>query len=594
MDEAEAQRQQELINRYNALVREQNYEADRFNRLQYEVASCQQDIGESIAIISDLKRAVMPHLESTADETDKEEVIASNVSMTIDDLVEKYKLLKNGSTASKNLTGDYDTYYTKYGLYSDLRRVSLGYVVGLDANIWNSDAPRKTVEKMYLANTDYWLAYATMAVMLWASDEKEACERAVSKSMQIDERRSALYFLLASLRFNRTEAAKQWYRVYFDLVDSGGVGEEIIYILQVLLCGALGPDAEFADMVKTRMTELLAESKSDAMRRKELQDSVDGYFSSYISVTRKEYLDLKHICGDYPQMLGLLSLAEKNELLRDYFKSVLTASSPLSDRLSERIEDALYALISSYDVAEEELLDKIKYEEFVVKANGDLDAAQASFGQYMKEKEKSHNLALIMAHTALGRASKADVRVKQYALEYIGPEALAGAEKFAGYRSREKKEYDFEVDGCKLHGDENSFEANKPKLLEYYDGIVKNSIKTDKSVKSVKKVLGGGAALFVLFAVLSAVSFIVGWGTGANVTLIIIAVLGVGMIALSAVGLHSQNVRIRKSYEFRINNGIKMLDDGLKDLAAWRNDYRTADAVHAELINVLKEVMNNG
>ena len=296
MDEAEAQRQQELINRYNSLVRQQNIEAERFNRLQYEVASCQQDIGESIAIISDLKRAVMPHLESTADETDKEEVIASNVSMTIDDLVEKYKLLKNGSTASKNLTGDYDTYYTKYGLYSDLRRVSLGYVVGLDANIWNSDAPRKTVEKMYLANTDYWLAYATMAVMLWASDEKEACERAVSKSMQIDERRSALYFLLASLRFNRTEAAKQWYRVYFDLVDSGGVGEEIIYILQVLLCGALGPDAEFADMVKTRMTELLAESKSDAMRRKELQDSVDGYFSSYISVTRKEYLDLKHIC----------------------------------------------------------------------------------------------------------------------------------------------------------------------------------------------------------------------------------------------------------------------------------------------------------
>ena len=51
---------------------------------------------------------------------------------------------------------------------------------------------------MYLANTEYWLAYATMAVMLWASNEREACERAVAKSMQINERKSSLFFLLAS------------------------------------------------------------------------------------------------------------------------------------------------------------------------------------------------------------------------------------------------------------------------------------------------------------------------------------------------------------------------------------------------------------
>ena len=169
--------EQQLIEQYERLRAEYNRLVAEHNQLVVEVGNCQRDVEASISIIEKLSRIVPPPMELNTDDTIKKEVIAANVSRTIDDLVESYIRLKNGSTASKNLTGSYDKYYTLYGTYNALRRVSLGYVVGLDSNLWTSDAPRETVEKMYLANTDYWLAYATMAVMLWASDEKEACER---------------------------------------------------------------------------------------------------------------------------------------------------------------------------------------------------------------------------------------------------------------------------------------------------------------------------------------------------------------------------------------------------------------------------------
>ena len=593
MTEEEYAEQQRIDDAYNRAYNDLQRAAAEHDALYRQMQLSQRDVEQGINLVSRLHGAVEPHLSSTAVNTDKEQVIAENVSRTIDDLADSYKLLKNGSTASKNLTGDYDRYYTYYGLYNELRQVSLGYVVGLDANLWRSDEPRKKVEKMYLANTDYWLAYATMAVMLWASNEEEACDRAIYKSMQINERKSALFFLLANLRFNRIDAARQWYKVYFDLVDAGGVGEEIIYIIQVLLSGALGADADFARLVQTRLSELLNESKKDIASKKAVKETIDGYFSSYISVTRKEYMDLKHICGEYDELIELLSSAEKNARLRDYFSSVLTESSPLSDRLAERIEDALYALISSNDDAEQELLDKIAYEEMVVKANGRLDVAKESYDEYLRQKAENKNLALIMTRNALGADSKADSRVKQFALAFIRNETLEGAKTFAKYRSREKAELDFEIDGCKMHGDENSFETNKPILARHYEGMIKARIKSDKSVSLSNKLTAIFAVLSVVFIVLTVVGFATEWKTSACVTLLVIglvlAAVTAGLITLGA----EQRSKIRKSFEYRIANGTKMLEDGLKQLAEWRRDYKQADAVHEELIKVLKEVNVN-
>lgn len=590
MSDYDAEYEQRLINEYNRLANEYNRLAEENARLAVEVEGCQRDVASSINIVEQLNDIVLPPMDVNTGETIKKEVIAANVSRTIDDLVESYRQLKTGSTASKNLSGSYDKYYTLYGTYNALRQVSLGYVVGLDTNLWTSDAPRQKVEEMYLANTDYWLAYATMAVMLWASNEKEACERAVSKSMQMNEKKSALFFLLVSLRFNKINAAKRWYKVYFKLVDENGIGDEIIYILQALLSGVMGKeDPEFYNEVVEKMNSLISESRKLASTTKLVRESINNHIDAIISVTDKEYIDLKHICPEYNDMINLVSSAEKNEMLRQYFLKIIHSDFSLSDRLSERIEDTLYSLISTYDDNEQALMDKISYEEAIVKANGKIEVAEEAYKKMMAERDNQSNMALIMTDAALDPKMKTDCRVRKYCLDSIKDDCIAEVKRFGNYRSKEKKSYPLNVDGCKLSGDENSFEENKPKLLKYYDGIIKKAVKEDKSNITCGKVLGGAVALLILFTILSVVGFISNWHTGISVTLLVLAVVALGIAVFAAIMKVDQGKKIKQAYQYRIQNGIKMLKTGLEDMARWRQYYKEQNAIFEEVIRVLKE-----
>ena len=148
------------------------------------------------------------------------------------------------------------------------------------------------------------------------------------------------------------------------------------------------------------------------------------------------------------------------------------------------------------------------------------------------------------------------------------------------------------MDGCKLKGDENSFGENKPKLISYYDGLIKKKIQADKSCGQLRIGATAMCVLFLLFGALTGVSFAFGWGVGANVAMLVLAVLMAGGFALCMYFLFDRKKKIRQSFEYRINNGVKMLEDGLNDLSAWRRAYKEADGVHAELLNVLKEVIH--
>ena len=425
--------------------------------------------------------------------------------------------------------------------------------------------------------------------MLWASDEKEACERAVSKSMQMNERKSSLFFLLASLRFDRIDAAKAWYKVYFDLVDENGVGDEIIYILQALLSGALGSDPDFANEVGEKLRGLISKARNQAATKTLVRDSVDNHISALVSVTDKEFIALKHICTEYDEMIDLVSTAEKNDMLKKYFLSIIQSDFSLSDRLAERIEDSLYSLISTYDENEQALMDKIAYEEAVVKANGRLDVAGEAYKKMMAERDNKNNMALIMTDAALDSKMKTDGRVRKFCLDTIKDDCIEGVKRFSQYRKKEKNIYPLDVDGCKLTGNENSFEENEPKLLKYYDGLIRQHVRTDKTHVVCGRALFASALLFVLFLVLSVVGFVTDWGTGASVTLLVLAIVALAAGALMIVMRADQTKKIKKAFEYRIKNGVKMLKTGLEDMARWRKYYKEQDAINEELMRVLKE-----
>ena len=79
-----------------------------------------------------------------------------------------------------------------------------------------------------------------LALMLWASDEKEAAGRALEKALFMDPQKSALYFMLINLRFSRVQTAQNWFVNYMDRVNPSNLGGEWQYLLQAYLAGAFG------------------------------------------------------------------------------------------------------------------------------------------------------------------------------------------------------------------------------------------------------------------------------------------------------------------------------------------------------------------
>lgn len=212
MTDEEYQRELEEAER---LQRQINNVIDQINRTNRENAKLEVELDNAIQNVSilisncgKLDKAVYEDMGCLSDVVGQADISTKEVFQALNELAVQYFSFKSISTASKNVTQYNDEYYTRFSYYNELRRISLGYVVGLDSHIVSSESARKKVEKAYLQNTEYWLAYCIAAVMLWASNEKEAAQRAMSKSLSISYFNSCLFYLLINLRFNRIDAAK--------------------------------------------------------------------------------------------------------------------------------------------------------------------------------------------------------------------------------------------------------------------------------------------------------------------------------------------------------------------------------------------------
>jgi len=495
----------------------------------------------------------------------------------IDDLTTSYFIFKNLSTASKNLSQFTDEYYTRFLFFNELRRITLGYVIGLDAHVCSEETMRKKVEKAYLQNTEYWLAYAIMATMLWASDEEEAAKRALGKALSIDYLNTSLFFLLVNLRFTRIDAAKKWYLSYLDKVDINSLGSEWQYLLQAYLFGVFGADKEFQAVVEKFFTDMLEsmESINPDYGRKVVFRTKE-FAELYIHISGNEYENLRRNSTEYQDMKQLLSDAEKNQVLAVHFKKLLEDDTELETDLFQRIENILYSLINAYDKEEYKVVKNLKYNEMVLKAKGDLGMAQQYFNSvFVKDEKKS--LDLLLFEWAFSEDERIDMSIKKFAITYLKKWICSGFQKFAeGYRAKEKEKYTIEIDGWKEECNENSYEEAKQSLEKHYN---KNRVADTLNDKYVLIFSGMClAALMILIMMISS------FNKEALVIGILLGLAGGFLLWRRLVDM-VDILRVKRE------KGYIILKNTLEDLKQWREAYRKADKKSTDLLEVFAEII---
>ena len=506
------------------------------------------------------------------------DVSTAELYALIHDLTHSYFTFKNLSTASKNVTQFNSEYETRFGLFHELRRIALGYVIGLDAHVCSDEIMRKKVEKAYLQNTEYWLAYAIMAVMLWAGDEEEAGKRALSKALTMDYYSSSLFFLLINLRFTRVDAAKKWYLSYLDRVDMENIGDEWQYLLQTYLTGVFGVDEEFHSLVHQYLTNLLEQMES---MHPDYGDKVTGktlhYSRSYIHITENEFETLRRNSPEYADIKELLSAAEKNEELAVHFRKVLETDDEVEANMFQRIENILYDLINAYDREELKVIKNKRYNEMIIKAKGDLGRAQQYYNTEFPDQPKKQTLDDLLYRWAFEEdPSQVNITVKKFALSYLKKWIAKGFLAYAeDYRKKEKDKYKIAIDGWEKDCDENSYQEAEKELEKHYN---KNRFFDTVKDKYVM-IFMGMAAVSLILLVITAFFF-------NKITLVTGILLGV----VSGFLLWRRISDLQEALQAKKEHGCTLLKKALEELRTWRKLYRVEDAKNEALVSVFDSI----
>lgn len=582
MTEEEARAEREEAERLLTEIRRLQ---DQIERAVIENQNLQNELAvliDNVQIVTENAAAMdievnksMDYVKGRIQEAD---ISTSELFALIDDLTKSYFTFKNLSTASKNVTQFTDEYYTRFKFFNELRRITLGYVIGLDAHICSDQTMRKKVEEAYLKNSDYWLAYAIMAVMLWASDEEEAAKRALSKALTMDYFSTSLFFLLINLRFTRVDAAKKWYLSYLDRVDMENLGEEWQYLLQAYLSGVFGVDKEFNHLVHECFTNMLVQMESmHPNYGNRVTEKTVSFSSSYIYVTKNEFETLRRHSQDYEELKKLLSSAEKNEELAIHFRKIVEDNTQIESDLFQRIENILYDLINAYDKEELGVLKNKRYNEMILKAKGDLGMAQQFFNNEFPPDSDTRKLEDLLFSWAFEEDNgRVDITVKKFSILYLKKWIAKGFQTYAdNYRKREKEKIRIEIDGWQGECDENSFAGAQAELQKHYN---KNRVWDTLKDKYVLIFIGMAIASLVTLGI-TIIKF--------N---IIALVIGILLGVISGFLLWRRISDMQLILRLKREKGYTLLKKAIDELKSWRTLYKAADEKNADLVGVFENM----
>lgn len=570
-----AEEEQALVNEYNSLVNQYNDLVRENQALEQELNVAIDNVYTLIGNTEIMDQEVNRQMAGLSGKVDEADLETLHIFEALTELTNQYFIYKNLSTASKNLTQYTDEYNTRFFFYHELRRITLGFVIGLDANLISQENLRKKVEKAYLQNTDYWLAYAAASVTLWASDEREAAERAMSRSLTMDYYKSAIFYLLINLRFGRQKVARDWYLNYLDKVDTGNMGDEWQYLLQAYLSGAFGSDPNFQKLIVDNFTKMIAQVQVSTVDfGKKVADRAMDYAITYLHRTEHSFAVLCHTCKEYDELRSLLSEAEKNIRLVKHYEDVLNQEPEKAENIWQRIENVLYDLINSYDDEEKKVVKNIKYNEAVIGAKGDASAAQKKFNSMFEDDKKKKTLGDLLLRWAFTEdMTQTDVRVKNFSISFMKDWIIKGYEQFADiYRPEEKERVTIEIGGCEMYCDENEYHIAAPILEKYYEKNKKKNILADKQVK-IYILLCFGALLILI---ITAFTF-----SPVGLTLGILAGLAGSFL------LWRRIVDMGKILVEKKRKALLRLQHALEELGEWRRLYHEQDDLHGRIKEVL-------
>lgn len=545
-----------LQSELNALERELS-QAQQINReLRGELSTITNGVSNANKELNDYNskiRNTLDNCNGTMNSSHQRVVDAIALQGEIEVL---YTRFKHVELANKKIRECNNKKYYDFANYRTVRKIVQGIMDNLDVQMVSDKTITKSVEVQHLQTPDYWLTCVLISVMAWRNNDKELADRAMARAINLDEKNSAIFYMLFNLRMGRDEAALKWFYTYQEC-ELKGSDQRTFLMLFSLVSKTLSDtvDENTKNEVFSFIKKVIdANMKASGYDEDEIIARIKHYFNRMQPSDQLQYSMLRKCCGEFDQLTSTMMQAKNNINILEF---ILKTSNVPEEQKNTFLKGYIDELIASPNQAEKEVYDEIAYNELVIKLEGDVTAAKEQFDAEQTKKANDLNLIAEMIDWIYERESQevnGQIKLSMFTLTKMLQEKAAESH-VEDYRARRKNNYAATLG-------EYSTTINFKREDEEYDKIKKfYTEKKDAELATIKAwpaYIGFGVAVAALIG-----CFFVGFG---------LLVLTLGGAGYGAFKLLSNKSHV-KQCEQKCEEGIKATSETMSKLFAEFKQY---------------------
>ncbi|MCL2108023.1 MAG: hypothetical protein FWH20_01580 [Oscillospiraceae bacterium] len=507
-----------------------------------------------------------------------------------------YTRFKHVELANKKIREANNKKYYEFSNYRTVRKIVQGIMDNLDVNMVSDKTILKSVEIQHLQTPDYWLTCALISVMAWKNDDKELADRAMSRAIFLDKKRSSIFYMLFNLRMQREHSALNWFGLYQECEQTGS-DQRTFLMLFSLVSKTLNKLETVDDNSRNKINEYINNIILESMRAEgyneadivaKIQQNYSRLQSQSQSYEQFDYALLSKHCKVYDDLSSNMATVKNNINILDFILKVVNV--PVEQK-NEFIKNYIDELISAPNQAEENVYSDIVFNELVIKLSGDIEAAKSTFQSEQKRAKNQINLISEMINWIFERENqeiKGQMRLNMFTLtKELQCKAVNNYTE--AYRSRKTTSLPITInDYSTIVNFENESEECK-KLDNFYTEKMKSELKTIKNFKAYL------SFIFAVLAIGGAIFAGLYWDSAEYLQYLQYLLFVVaGICAISGFSVLMSNKSKRKQVAFNCKNDTKIATETLQKLFTEFNQYQTQfdefDAYNDKILNELNKI----
>lgn len=489
-----------------------------------------------------------------------------------------YELFKNIEQANKKIRECNNKKIYDFANYSAVRKIVSAMLDNIEVAFVSDATIAKSIEIKHLQLPDYWLTCALLSIMAWRNNDKSLATQALERACKLDKKETAVFFLAFNLRMNRELAAIKWFE-YYQTCDLSGEDDRTFLLLFSIVNKTITQNC--GDEIISKINGFINKVIEDDLNKSGYDEGfvlnkISGYLRRFIPNDALEYTVLMKYCTEAGYLKNELMLAKANINILDF---ILKAINITDEQKKDYINSFIESVVKKPNSVELDVEDEIKYNELIIRHQGDIDVAKAEFDSIKTHRENEFDIIVEMIDWIYkSNQDEVNPMVKLNMLSITKDINKKSIENhFDNYRKSFKTTYAIKINDYETNANLNNESDECSKLKNFIEEKKHTALST---VKTWISFIGFAVALLALVGAIAIPAL----------PLLVFTVAGVAFGVIYLLVCKAKKASIVRDHDNEYTVSESILKNIISDFRRYTEEYNEYDSYSQKIIDELEKI----